>query len=166
MRNYRFRETRSATRKQRSESFSITINAVPIARDFGWTSGKPIFFPWFSTPFVRRSESTSAWWPRRSWDGAVHMADVAHHSASHRACWLDPSIAPLALVLAGAIRSCSISSGQRNPDALVAALVLTPCCFTDTIATEPQRDTRWHIVALAAGDLIQIQMNGSHPNAL
>lgn len=126
-------------------------NAVPIAHDFGWTSGKPILFPWFSAPFVR-ALGLNVGMVAASFVGTAlfiwAMALTIQRLIIRTG--LDPSIGPLALVLSAGNPLVLYQFWSAYPDALVAALVLTAMLLTDTIAAEPQHDTRWHIVALGA----------------
>src|SRR4030088_1390869 len=70
---------------------------------------------------------------------------------------LDPSIAPLALVLSAGNPLVLYQFWSAYPDALVAALVLTAMLLTDTIAAAPGHDARWYIVALGAVIYIAIR---------
>jgi len=126
-------------------------NAVPIAHDFGWTSGKPILFPWFSTPFVR-TLGVNVGMVAASFVGTALFIWVMSLTVQRliARAGLDPSLAPLALVLSAGNPLVLYQFWSAYPDALVAALVLTAMLLTDTIAAEPERDTRWHIVALGA----------------
>jgi hypothetical protein len=126
-------------------------NAVPIAHDFGWTSGKPIFFPWFAAPFVR-ALGVNVGMVAASFVGTVLFIWVMSLSIQRliTRSGLDPSVAPLALVLSVGNPLVLYQFWSAYPDTLVAALVLMAMLLTDTIATEPQHDTRWHIVALGA----------------
>jgi hypothetical protein len=126
-------------------------NAVPIAHDFGWTSGKPILFPWFSAPFVR-ALGLNVGMVAASFVGTALFIWVMALTIQRLIIrtGLDPSIGPLALVLSAGNPLVLYQFWSAYPDALVAALVLTAMLLTDTIAAEPQHDTRWHIVALGA----------------
>jgi hypothetical protein len=126
-------------------------NAIPIAHDFGWTSGKPILFPWLSAPFVRVL-GLNVGMVAASFVGTALFIWVMSLTIQRliTRTGLDPSIAPLALVLSAGNPLVLYQFWSAYPDALVAALVLTAMLLTDTIAAEPQRDTRWHIVGLGA----------------
>ena len=126
-------------------------NPVPIAHDLGWTSGKAIFFPWFSTPFVR-AFGLNVGMVAASFVGTalfIWLMSLTIQRLITRT-GLDPSIAPLALMLSAGNPLVLYQFWSAYPDALLAALVLTAMLLTDTIAAEPQHDTRWHILALGA----------------
>jgi hypothetical protein len=127
------------------------FNPLPVIADLKLSYGKPILFGFLATPLV--------WWL-----GVNAGVKVASFLATAFFLWmvglvlprmqrraaLDPGLAPLALTLVALNPLVLYQFWSAYPDTLFAGEVLLAFLLTDSIASEPERDTRWHILGLGA----------------
>jgi hypothetical protein len=127
------------------------FNPIPVARDLEWTSGKPIAFSLLASPLVALFGANTGL-ILASWIGAVLflLASVLTVLRLNQSAGVEPRLAPLQVVLVGWGPLVVYQFWSAYPDALLAALVLFGFLLTDTIARQPERDTRAHIVMLGA----------------
>jgi len=130
------------------------FNILEVARDTAWTSGKPILFAVLAAPFV--------------WLFNVNIG-VIIASAIGTTFFLAMSVltlrrwssrietTTLAFVFVAFNPLVMYQFWSGYPDSLFAGLVLLAFVLTDIIATEPERDTRWHIAGL--GGVILLAMH-------
>ena len=125
------------------------FNLLAVVRDRAMTSGKPIFFALLAAlwvPFLGASAATlvasSVGTAFFLWMAAATLVRLNRRSG------LDPAIEPIELALVALNPLVLYQFWSAYPDSLFAGLVLLAFNITDRIATSPQRDTRWQIVAL------------------
>jgi hypothetical protein len=120
-----------------------------VVRDEAWTGGKPILFSLVAAPI--------AW----AWNANTGVV-LASALSTIFFLWtvtlalprlnalgrVDDTLAPLELIWVALNPLLIYQFWSAYPDSLFAGLVILAFVLTDTIAREPKRDTRWHIVAL------------------
>jgi len=125
------------------------FNIPAVANSFEWASGKPIFFSALAAPF------TAAF-------GAAAGTLIASAAGTMFFLWMTTLALPRLNRLAGVTQDALplefllvilnplviYQFWSAYPDSLFAGLVLAAFILCDTIASEPRRDTRWHIVGL------------------
>jgi hypothetical protein len=134
------------------------FNPFPVAHDASWTSGKPIFFSFFAAPFVW-AFGVNAGTIVASLIGTVFFLWTVWliiPRISARA-GVPLTTAPLQFVLTAFNPLVIYQFWSAYPDSLLAGLILLAFVLSDIIATEPERDTRWHVVGL--GVVIFIAMH-------
>jgi hypothetical protein len=125
------------------------FNLFAIAHDRVWTSGKPIFFSAFAAPFVWLFDANAGTILASAIGTAFFLWMVAIALPRlNRLSGLDPSLMPLEFVLIASNPLVFYQFWSAYPDSLFAGLVMLAFILTDVIATEPERDTRWHILGL------------------
>ncbi len=125
------------------------FNLFAIGHDRAWTAGKPIFFSAFAAPFVRLFGANAGTITASAIGTAFFLWMVALALPRlNKLSGLDPSLMPLELVLVASNPLVLYQFWSAYPDSLFASLVMLAFILTDLIATEPERDTRWHILGL------------------
>ncbi len=125
------------------------FDVLAIARDTTWTSGKPILFSVLAAPFVWLTDANTGT-ILASFIGTsffVAMAGIALVRLIRRG-GLDPSLAKLGFVFVVFNPLVLYQFWSAYPDSLFAGLVLLAFILTDILVSQPERDKRWHIVAL------------------
>lgn len=135
------------------------FNPWPVARELGWTSGKPVGFPMMAAPLVHLFGVNVGLMVASAVGGiafvvgaALTIARLASRSGA------DPAIVPVAVTIACLNPLVIYQFWSAYPDALFAALVLAAFLLTDTIAREPERDTRLHIVGLGLAIFLALHL--------
>src|SRR5882762_4358906 len=125
------------------------FNVFAVAHDRTWTSGKPIFFSAFAAPFVWLFGANAGTIIASAigtafflWMVALALPRLNKHSG------LDSSLMPLEFVLVTFNPLVIYQFWSAYPDSLFAGLVMLAFILTDIIASDPERDTRWHIFGL------------------
>ena len=125
------------------------FNVFAVVHDRALSSGKPILFALLAAPFVRPLGAGTATLVVSSvgtafflWMTAITLARL------NRSRGLDPALAPFELAFVALNPLVLYQFWSAYPDSLFAALVLLAFNITDHIAVNPQRDTRWQILAL------------------
>jgi hypothetical protein len=122
-----------------------------LGHDRSWTSGKPILFSILAAPFVWLFSA----------DTGIIIASAAATTfflwmvtlalpRLNKRCHLSPGLIPLQFVLVAFNPLVLYQFWSGYADSLFAGLVLLAFILTDIIADEPERDSRWYIVALGA----------------
>src|SRR6266581_2080077 len=125
------------------------FNLFAIGHDRAWTSGKPIFFSAFAAPFVWLFDANAGTIIASAIGTAFFLWMVALALPRlNRLSGLDPTLMPLEFVLVAFNPLVFYQFWSAYPDSLFAALVMLAFILTDVIASEPERDTRWHIFGL------------------
>jgi len=125
------------------------FNLFAISHDHAWTSGKPIFFSAFAAPFVWLFDVNAGTIIASAIGTAFFLWMVALALPRlNRLSGLDPTLMPLEFVLVAFNPLVFYQFWSAYPDSLFAALVMLAFILTDVIASEPERDTRWHIFGL------------------
>lgn len=126
------------------------FNLIEVVHERSWSSGKPVLFGLLAAPFVPLLGAGAATLVASCigtgfflWMTVLALARLNRHSG------LDPANAPLELALVALNPLVLYQFWSAYPDSLFAGMVLLVFNLTDHIAVNPQRDTRWHIVALA-----------------
>ena len=121
-----------------------------VVRDPSEYGGKPIFFSLLAAPFVwligavRGTEVVSAF------GTAFFLYTVTLALPRLNAkVGIHPRYAPLEFVFVAFNPLVVYQFWSGYPDALLAGFVLLAFVLIDIVATEPERDTRWHIIGLA-----------------
>jgi hypothetical protein len=128
-----------------------------IARSPTWTAGKPIFFAFLAAPFVS-VVGVNAGMIFASFIGtAFYLWMVALALPRlNRHCGVDPDLMPMEFALV-ALNPLSIYQfWSAYPDSLFAGLVVLAFILVDIVATEPERDTRWHLAGLGLAIFLAI----------
>ena len=122
-----------------------------IAHDPGWSGGKPLLFSLIAAPFVRVTNANTATIIASAlctafflWTVCLTLRRLNARNAA------DPVLEPLEFTLTAFNPLVLYQFWSGYPDSLFAGLVLLGYVLADVIATEPGRDTRWHIVGLGA----------------
>ncbi|MBS1867347.1 MAG: hypothetical protein JSS69_15640, partial [Acidobacteria bacterium] len=133
------------------------FNPFAIARDRSWTAGKPIFFTIVAAPLVWLFD-VNLGIKIASFLGTAFFLAMAALALPrlNRLTGVDPKLLPLELVFVALNPLFIYQFWSAYPDSLFAGLVVLTFILIDIIATEPERDTRWHIVGLAATILVAI----------
>ncbi len=125
------------------------FNPLPVAGDPALSHRKPIGFSLFSVPFV------ALWGPNTgakvaSFLGTAFFLFVAHlfFVRLNRRAGIDPRFVPLELALLFFNPLVFYQFWSAYSDSLFAGLVLLAFVLADVIVTEPERDTRSHILLL------------------
>ena len=127
------------------------FNLLAIAHDHAWTSGKPILFAAVAAPFVSVFGANIGTVLASAVGTALFLGLVTLALPRlNRRGGLDPQLAPLELVLVAFNPLVIYQFWSAYPDSLFAGLVVLAFILTDLIATEPERDTRVHILGLGA----------------
>src|SRR5229473_1539557 len=125
------------------------FNLFAIAHDRAWTSGKPIFFSAFAAPFVWLFGANAGTIIASALGTAFFLWMVALALPRlNRLSGLDSSLIPLEFVLVASNPLVLYQFWSAYPDSLFAGLVMLAFILADVIATEPERDTRWHILGV------------------
>ncbi len=125
------------------------FNVFAIAHNRAWTSGKPIFFSAFAAPFVWLFDANAGTIIASAIGTAFFLWMVALALPRlNRLSGLDPTFMPLEFVLVASNPLVLYQFWSAYPDSLFAGLVMLAFILTDIIATEPERDTSWHILGL------------------
>ncbi len=133
------------------------FNVLAIAHDRAWTSGKPIFFSAFAAPFVWLFDVNAGAIIASTIGTAFFLWMVALALPRlNRLSNLNPSLMPLEFVLVACNPLVLYQFWSAYPDSLFAGLVMLIFILSDIIATEPERDTRWHIFGLGVTTYLAI----------
>ena len=125
------------------------FNLFAVAHDRVWTSGKPIFFSALAAPFVWLLGANAGTIVASAVGTAFFLWTVTLALPRlNRLSGLDPNLMPLEFVLVTFNPLVLYQFWSGYPDSLFAGLVMLAFVLTDIIATEPERDTRWHIFSL------------------
>jgi hypothetical protein len=133
------------------------FNFFAVAHDRAWTAGKPIFFMILAGPlawmFGLNTGIVIA-----GFIGTVFFLGMAVLALPrlNKRCGVDPKLMPLEFVLIALNPLAVYQFWAAYPDSLFAGLTFLAFILIDIIATEPERDTRWHIVGLGATILVAI----------
>jgi hypothetical protein len=120
-----------------------------VVRDRTLSYGKPIFFGLLAAPFVRPFGAGVATLVASSVGTAFFLCMVVFTLARlNKRSGLDRAAKPLELALVGLNPLVLCQFWSAYPDSLFAGLILLAFNLTDHIAVNPQRDTRWQILAL------------------
>jgi hypothetical protein len=127
------------------------FNPLLVVHDSSWTSGKPILFPMVAAPFTWFFGANTGTIVASSLGAALFLWSVALvlPRLNQRAGG-DSKLVPLAFVFVALNPLVLYQFWSGYPDGLVAGLMLLALHLTDIIASEPERDTRWHIIGLGA----------------
>src|SRR5919197_1673807 len=127
------------------------FNPLPVIADSKLSYGKPLLYGVLATPLVWLS-GVNAGMKAASFLATAFflwMVGLVLPRLNRRAV-LEPGLAPLELVLVALNPLVLYQFWSAYPDALFAGEVLLALLLTDLIASEPERDTRWHIFGLGA----------------
>ena len=125
------------------------FNLFAVVRDRALSYGKPIFFGLLAAPFVRPFGAGIATLVASSVGTTFFLCMVVFTLARlNRRSGLEPATKPLELALVALNPLVLCQFWSAYPDSLFAGLVLLAFNLTDRIAVNPQRDTRWQILAL------------------
>jgi hypothetical protein len=134
------------------------FNVFAVAHDRAWTSGKPIFFSTFAAPVVWFFGANAGTIIASAigtafflWMVALALPRLNKHGG------LDSSLMPLEFVLVAFNPLVVYQFWSAYPDSLFAGLVMLAFILTDVIASDPERDTRWHIFGLGVTIYLAIQ---------
>jgi hypothetical protein len=120
-----------------------------VVHDRAWSCGKPIFFGLLAAPFVPLFGAGAATLIASSVGTALFLwMTLVTLARLNRRVGVDPALEPLQLILVAFNPLVLYQFWSAYPDSAFAALVLLAFNLTDHIAVNPERDTRWHIVAL------------------
>jgi hypothetical protein len=133
------------------------FNLFAVARDRAWTAGKPVFFTVVATPFVWLFGANSGL-IMASFLGTTFFLGMAALALPklNKLCGVDPRLLPLELALVALNPLVIYQFWSGYPDSLFAGLIILSFILIDIIATEPERDTRRHVVGLTATIFIAI----------
>ncbi len=133
------------------------FNLFAIARDRAWTAGKPIFFTVIVAPFVRLFD-VNLGTIIASFFGTAFFLIMAALALPrlNKLSGVGPELPPLELVLVALNPLVIYQFWSGYPDSLFAGLIILSFILIDIIATEPERDTRWHILGLGGTIFIAI----------
>jgi len=125
------------------------FNIAAIVASDWWTGGKPILFSLLAAPFVALSGANAGVIAASALGTAFFLwtALIALERLNDRAR-LPQNLLWLELLFVAFNPLVIYQFWSAYPDSLFAGLVLLAFVLTDIIATEPARDTRWHIVGL------------------
>lgn len=133
------------------------FDVIAVARDPAWTSGRPILFPLVAAPFINLFGANTAVVIASAfgtafflWAGALALIRLSRRAG------FESRVVPLAFVLLALNPLVIYQFWSAYPDSLFAGLVLLAFVLSDIIATESERDTRWHLVGLGATTLLAI----------
>lgn len=125
------------------------FNLCAIAHDRVWTSGKPIFFSGFAALFVRFFGANVGMIIASAIGTSFFLWTVALALPRlNRLSGLEPNLTTLQFVLVAFNPLVIYQFWSGYPDSLFAGLVILAFVLTDVIATDLERDTRWHIFRL------------------
>lgn len=125
------------------------FNLVAVVKDPTWSAGKPVFFSILAAPLVAAFGANTGTVITSSLGTAFFLWMTALFLLRlNRRTGLSPSLVPLAFALVTFNPLVIYQFWSAYPDSLFAGLVLLAWILVDIVATEPQRDTRWHIVGL------------------
>jgi hypothetical protein len=125
------------------------FNLFATVHDRAWTFGRPIFFSAFAAPFVWLFDVNVGTIIASAIGTSFFLLTVTLALPRlNKLTGLDPSLMPLEFVLVAANPLVIYQFWSAYPDSLFAGLVMLAFVLTDIIATEPERDTRWHIFGL------------------
>jgi len=133
------------------------FNLFAVARNREWANGKPLFFTVMATPFVRLF-GVNLGTIIASFLGTVFFLSMSALALPrlNKLSGVNPRLLPLELVLVMLNPLSIYQFWSAYPDSLFAALVILSFILIDIIATEPDRDTRWHIAGLGVTILIAL----------
>lgn len=125
------------------------FHLLEFARDPMLNTGKPIAFALIAAPFTRLFDASASVVIASTlgtaffvWMSALVLGRLLRGTND------DGRARSLALVITVSNPLVFYQFWSGYPDSLLAGLVLLAWLLTDTIATQPQRDTRWQIIAL------------------
>lgn len=123
------------------------LNAV--AHDSAITGGKPILFSVLAVPWVWLTDARTGTLIASALGTAFFIFTVCLALPRvNRKLGIGPEWAPAELILTSFNPLVLYQFWSGYPDAMFSGLVLLAFFLTDITATEPERDTRWHIVGL------------------
>ena len=133
------------------------FNVFAVARNRAWTAGKPIFFTVIAAPFVWLF-GANVGTIIASFLGTAFFLCMAALALPrlNNLCGIDARLLPLELMLLALNPLVFYQFWSAYPDSLFAGLIILSFILTDTIAREPERDTRWHIVGLGTTIFVAI----------
>ena len=125
------------------------FDLAAVARDYSRTGGKPILFSLVATPLVWLFNANAGIVLASTFGTALFLITSAF--ALRRLGNLSDlgrRILPLELILTVLNPLLIYQFWSGYPDTLFAAMVILAFVLTDIISREPERDTRWHLIAL------------------
>ena len=127
------------------------FDVLAVAQDTVLTAGRPILFSLIAAPFVALV-GPNAGTIIASAIGTVFFLCMAALCLQRllRHTYDGDRVATVAFALTALNPLVIYQFWSAHPDSLFAGFILAALLLTDIIATEPARDTRWHIVGLAA----------------
>lgn len=127
------------------------FNVSAIAHNTSWTSGKPILFSIVAAPFVWATDANTGT-IIASFIGTAFFLAMAALALErlNRHAGIDSKLAPLEFIFVACNPLVLYQFWSAYPDSLFAGLVILAFVLTDIVATEAERDTRWHIAGLGA----------------
>jgi hypothetical protein len=133
------------------------FDVAAIVGNDAWTSGKPILFSLLAAPLVSVSDSNSGMIVASALGTLFYlwMAWSALERLNMR-CGISHALLPIELAFVAFNPLVVYQFWSAYPDSLFAGFALMAFVLTDIIATSPERDTRWHILALAAAILLAL----------
>lgn len=135
--------------KQSLEIIARHYDLYSVVHDPAWTGGKPILFSLIATPLVRIFGANSGLVATSALGTLLFLfTAMLALKRLNKKLGISQQVAPLELLFVAFNPLVMYQFWSAYPDSLFSGLVLAAFICIDEIASFPERDTRWHIVAL------------------